>query len=82
MIDSERDEWTSKRAYALWELSGREDGHDREHWEQAIRERDELERTRASTDGQEVLIRFRLKSPDRIRRNSAPVRETRNATAR
>jgi hypothetical protein len=58
-----RDEWIAKRAYALWELSGHLSGHDAEHWIQAVRERDELERTRASLDGAEVLVRFRLKSP-------------------
>jgi hypothetical protein len=27
-----------QRAHAIWEAQGRPDGHDREHWEQAIRE--------------------------------------------
>ena len=43
MTDARR-EWISKRAYALWEAAGRPHGHDGEHWEQAERERDELER--------------------------------------
>ncbi|MCF3642098.1 DUF2934 domain-containing protein [Rhizobium sp. TRM95111] len=39
-----RMEWISKRAYSLWERDGRPCGRDREHWEQATRERDEFER--------------------------------------
>lgn len=42
--NDERAEWIARRAYALWEESGRRHGHDREHWEQAARERDDLER--------------------------------------
>lgn len=42
--DDERLEWISKRAYSLWEAEGRPHGKDREHWEQAARERAELER--------------------------------------
>ena len=44
MNDEERHEWISKRAYSLWEAAGRQHGSDREHWEQALREREELER--------------------------------------
>ncbi len=44
MDDDEREEWISKRAYGLWEAQGRPHGRDREHWEQAARERAELER--------------------------------------
>lgn len=44
MSDDERQEWIGKRAYALWEAEGRPHGRDREHWEQAARERAELER--------------------------------------
>ncbi|QRM57413.1 DUF2934 domain-containing protein [Sinorhizobium sp. BG8] len=39
-----RTEWISKRAYSIWELEGRPHGRDDEHWKQAVRERDELER--------------------------------------
>jgi len=34
----EHEERIRARAYALWEASGREHGHDREHWDQAERE--------------------------------------------
>ncbi|MGD9479493.1 DUF2934 domain-containing protein [Shinella sp. G-2] len=43
-MDDERQEWISKRAYGLWEAAGRPHGRDHEHWEQAARERAELER--------------------------------------
>lgn len=44
MNEDERQEWISKRAYGLWEAEGCPHGKDREHWEQAARERAELER--------------------------------------
>lgn len=44
MNEDERQEWISKRAYGLWEAAGRPHGKDSEHWEQAVRERIELER--------------------------------------
>lgn len=43
-MSNSRDEWINNRAYALWEQTGREHGRDQEHWEQASREWDELER--------------------------------------
>lgn len=43
-MNNPRDEWIRSRAYALWEQNGRNHGRDQEHWEQAARERDELER--------------------------------------
>ncbi|UDF28086.1 UNVERIFIED_ORG: DUF2934 domain-containing protein [Roseateles sp. XES5] len=43
-MNDERQEWISKRAYGLWEAEGRPHGRDHEHWEQAARERAELER--------------------------------------
>jgi len=42
--DDERQEWINKRAYSLWEADGRQHGKDREHWEQAVREREEFEK--------------------------------------
>jgi len=39
-----RKEWISKRAYSIWEEAGRPHGQDNDHWEQAVRERDEFER--------------------------------------
>lgn len=35
----DREQWVQQRAYAIWEAEGRPDGRDREHWEQAERER-------------------------------------------
>ena len=44
MNEDERQEWISKRAYALWEADGRQHGKDSEHWELAVRERTEFEK--------------------------------------
>ncbi|QIO50919.1 DUF2934 domain-containing protein [Rhizobium leguminosarum bv. trifolii] len=60
-MSDRRHEWISKRAYAIWEERGRPDGRDDEHWRQAVAERDALERTQASADGREVLVKFRPK---------------------
>lgn len=61
-MSDRRHEWISKRAYAIWEEQGRPDGRDGEHWRQAVAERDALERTQASVDGREVLVKFRPKA--------------------
>lgn len=44
IMNDVRLEWISKRAYSLWEQEGRPSGRDRDHWEQATRERDEFDR--------------------------------------
>lgn len=44
-MSNSRDEWISNRAYALWEQAGREHGRDHDHWQQASREWEELERS-------------------------------------
>lgn len=44
-MSNSRDEWISNRAYALWEQAGREHGRDSDHWQQASREWEELERS-------------------------------------
>lgn len=58
MSNTSRHEWICKRAYAIWEMEGRPHGRDAEHWLQATAERERLEHTRASTDGNEVLVKF------------------------
>lgn len=45
-----RREWISKRAYVIWEEAGRPHGHDAQHWEQAVSEREEFERVALATD--------------------------------
>ncbi|OWV84612.1 DUF2934 domain-containing protein [Rhizobium sp. R693] len=57
-----REEWISKRAYALWEEEGHPTGRDFVHWEQARAERQALEGSAASPDGQEVKTRKRVTS--------------------
>ena len=61
-MSDRRHEWISERAYAIWEEQGRPHGRGDEHWRQAVAERDALERTRASSDGREVLVKFRPKT--------------------
>jgi len=60
-MTDEQFEWISKRAYAIWEAAGRPWGCNQHHWEQATKEREIMERTRASADGEEVLIKLRQK---------------------
>lgn len=46
---SERHEWIADRAYSLWELAGRPDGQDHDHWRQASDAWDAEHLGRAST---------------------------------
>lgn len=86
MQDDERQEWINKRAYSLWEADGRQHGKDREHWEQAVRERDEFEKV--------VLPEHLLKKRNSVEadaetrkavastRQPRPKRETKNPSSR
>jgi CheY-like chemotaxis protein len=58
-MNSNRNDWISARAYALWEQAGKPFGQDEIHWQQAVLERDLLEKTQASADGSEVIGRAR-----------------------
>ncbi|MFB2553528.1 DUF2934 domain-containing protein [Ensifer soli] len=42
-MSNERLDWINRRAYQIWEENGRPDGRDQDHWNQALREREELE---------------------------------------
>jgi hypothetical protein len=57
-MNRSKDDWIGQRAYALWELDGRRDGRDFEHWVQASSEFERLECTRASPDGSELLFKL------------------------
>ncbi len=63
-MDENRNDWTAARAYSLWEQAGRPFGQDEKHWSQAVLERNLLERTRASSDGAEVISRARQNGRD------------------
>ncbi|MBD9451105.1 MULTISPECIES: DUF2934 domain-containing protein [unclassified Rhizobium] len=54
-----KDDWINQRAYALWEAEGRPEGRGGEHWQQAAREYQQLELTRASVDGSDLIERLR-----------------------
>ncbi|MBB3285298.1 MULTISPECIES: DUF2934 domain-containing protein [Rhizobium] len=72
-MTDERFEWISKRAYAIWEAAGRPWGCSHLHWEQAAAEREIMERTRASVDGEDVLIRLRRKvAPPEAENDDSP----------
>lgn len=50
--------WISTRAYALWEQNGRPEGKDVEHWRQAEEEYERMIKTKASSDGAEILALY------------------------
>jgi len=54
-----KDDWINQRAYALWEAEGRPEGRSGEHWQQAALEYQQLELTRASVDGSDLIARLR-----------------------
>ncbi len=61
-----KDDWINQRAYSLWEAEGRPEGRGGDHWQQAAREYELLELTRASADGSELIER--LKAMGRLMR--------------
>lgn len=72
-MSNARMEWISKRAYALWEQEGRPQGRDQHHWDQAVRERDELERV--------ALPEYLEKSGTPVKK-AAPAKEKASAPAK
>ncbi|EJC81807.1 Protein of unknown function (DUF2934) [Rhizobium leguminosarum bv. trifolii WSM2297] len=66
MMSHNRDAWVSQRAYSLWESEGRPEGRGESHWAQALREFEQLELTRASADGNDLIER--LKAAGRLMR--------------
>ncbi|EJJ25729.1 DUF2934 domain-containing protein [Rhizobium sp. CF142] len=61
-----RDDWVSQRAYAIWEEEGRPHGRGESHWAQALREFEQLEATKASADGSDLIEK--LKAAGRLMR--------------
>ncbi|NZD53376.1 DUF2934 domain-containing protein [Rhizobium leguminosarum] len=61
-----KDAWVSQRAYSLWESEGRPDGRGESHWAQAMREFVQLELTKASPDGNDLIEK--LKAAGRLMR--------------
>lgn len=53
-----KDDWINQRAYALWEAEGRPAGRSDHHWQQAASEYKQLELTRASEDGSDLIERL------------------------
>jgi hypothetical protein len=76
-----KDDWINQRAYALWEEEGRPDGRGGEHWQQAAREYQMLERTRASADGRDLIERLKtmggiMREGNRDDRSETPGKST------
>jgi hypothetical protein len=68
-----KEDWISQRAYALWELDGRRDGRDFDHWVKASSEFDQLERTKASPDGSELLSRLSASTTRLLRPSNSDI---------
>ena len=54
-----KDDWINQRAYSIWEEEGRPHDRGGAHWQQAAAEYEQLERTRASADGNELIEMLR-----------------------
>ncbi len=61
-----KEDWMSERAYSLWLAEGRPEGRGQAHWQQAAREFAQLELTRASADGSDLVEK--LKAMGRLMR--------------
>ncbi|UWU17724.1 DUF2934 domain-containing protein [Rhizobium sullae] len=54
-----KEDWISQRAYAIWEAEGRPYGSDAKNWRQAAAEFEQLEMTKASSDGTDLIEMLR-----------------------
>lgn len=72
-----RDEWIKKRAYALWEDEGYPTGRDASHWEQASKERMEMEKT--SPNG--IEVKAKRKAPPAVKSNGKAEKKSTNGAA-
>lgn len=54
-----KEDWINQRAYAIWEEEGRPHDRGDAHWRQAAAEYEQLERTRASADGNDLIEMLR-----------------------
>ncbi|MBB2712040.1 DUF2934 domain-containing protein [Rhizobium sophoriradicis] len=68
-----KDAWVSQRAYSLWESEGRPDGRGESHWAQALKEFEQLELTKASPDGNDLIAK--LKAAGRLMRVAPPTKD-------
>ena len=54
-----KEDWISQRAYAIWEAEGRPCGRETENWQQAAAEFEQLQMTKASIDGTDLIAMLR-----------------------
>jgi hypothetical protein len=71
-----RTEWISKRAYKIWEEAGKPDGRDGEHWQQAVRERDEFEKVALAADARPASAKKPLIEISKKARAAKPADKT------
>jgi hypothetical protein len=74
-----KDDWINQRAYALWEAEGRPEGRSATHWQQAAREYEQLELTRASLDGSDLIERLRAMGRLMRSTDAEPISATKSA---
>lgn len=77
-----KEDWINQRAYAIWETEGRPHDRGAENWQQAAAEYEQLELTRASADGNELIEM--LRAAGRLMRaadNDALRQESQGSTA-
>ncbi|APO79894.1 hypothetical protein AM571_PC02168 (plasmid) [Rhizobium etli 8C-3] len=55
-----KDDWISQRAYAIWEEEGCPFGRETENWQQAAAEFEQLQMTKASIDGTDLIAMLRV----------------------
>jgi hypothetical protein len=62
-----------QRAHAIWEAQGRPDGHDQEHWEQAVRELRNGSSTPMTPPAERKLAAAKAAEPKTVRQRKAPL---------
>src|SRR4029078_2883100 len=62
-----------QRAHAIWEAQGRPDGHDQEHWEQAVRELRTGSSTPMTPPAALKLPAAKTAEPKTVRQRKAPI---------
>jgi hypothetical protein len=62
-----------QRAHAIWEAQGKPDGHDLEHWEQAVRELRNGSSTPLAPPATPKLASAKAAAPKTVRQKKTPL---------
>ena len=62
-----------QRAHAIWEAQGKPDGHDLEHWEQAVRELRNGSSTPLALPAAPKLAAAKAAAPKSVRQKTTPL---------